>query len=226
MKNNKLFVQIRNKKLGILLTDARLSNNSSISDLSKQIGISEERLEKFENGEMSPSLPELEVLAYTYNLPLEHFWGRQVLHSNEYDNEVEKYQQLLQIRNKIIGANIQAKRQIEDISIETLANSTEIDLDLLTSYENGEQEIPIPMLEIIAKSLNCQIEEFFDSQGKIGRWRKEKAEIKSLQELPQNFREFIVKPINAPYLDLAIKLSEMDVKKLRMVAEGLLEITL
>jgi hypothetical protein len=48
----------------------------------------------------------------------------------------------------------------------------------------------------------------------------------SLRQLPQDFREFITKPINAPYLDLAMKLSELDVKKLRHVAEGLLEITL
>jgi transcriptional regulator with XRE-family HTH domain len=226
MKNNKLFVQIRNKKIGILLTDARISKNITISDLSIQTGIPQEKLESFETGDSSPSLPELEVLAYTFNIPLEHFWGKQVLQSSENEDIAEKFRQLLTLRNKIIGANLQAKRQENDISIGDLAIKSEISEEELSSYENGELEIPIPILEILAKNLNCRIEDFFDNQGKIGNWRKEKEEIKNLMELPQNFREFITKPVNAPYLDLAIKLSEMDVNKLRLVAEGLLEITL
>lgn len=226
MKNNKLFIQIRNKKIGLLLADARQANNMSIFDLSQKSGISEEKLQNYEQGETSPSLPELEVLAFIFNIPLEHFWGKQVLHPPEAEDIAEKFRQLLEIRNKIIGANIQARRQESEMSAEQLAELSDIEVSTLTSFENGELDIPIPSLEILAKNLNCRIEDFFDNQGKIGNWRKEKQEIKSLMELPQNFREFITKPINAPYLDLAIKLSEMDVNKLRMVAEGLLEITL
>jgi transcriptional regulator with XRE-family HTH domain len=226
MKNNKLFIQIRNKKIGLLLADARQANNMSIFDLSQKSGISEEKLQSYEQGETSPSLPELEVLAFIFNIPLEHFWGKQVLHPPEAEDIAEKFRQLLEIRNKIIGANIQARRQESEMSAEQLAELSDIEVSTLTSFENGELDIPIPSLEILAKNLNCRIEDFFDNQGKIGNWRKEKQEIKSLMELPQNFREFITKPINAPYLDLAIKLSEMDVNKLRMVAEGLLEITL
>lgn len=226
MKNNKLFIQIRNKKIGLLLVDARQANKMSIFDLSQKSGISEEKLQSYEQGETSPSLPELEVLAFIFNIPLEHFWGKQVLHPPEAEDIAEKFRQLLEIRNKIIGANIQARRQESEMSAEQLAELSDIEVSTLTSFENGELDIPIPSLEILAKNLNCRIEDFFDNQGKIGNWRKEKQEIKSLMELPQNFREFITKPINAPYLDLAIKLSEMDVNKLRMVAEGLLEITL
>jgi len=226
MKNNKLFIQIRNKKIGLLLADARQANNMSIFDLSQKSGISEEKLQSYEQGETSPSLPELEVLAFIFNIPLEHFWGKQVLQPPEAEDIAEKFRQLLEIRNKIIGANIQARRQESEMSAEQLAELSDIEVSTLTSFENGELDIPIPSLEILAKNLNCRIEDFFDNQGKIGNWRKEKQEIKSLMELPQNFREFITKPINAPYLDLAIKLSEMDVNKLRMVAEGLLEITL
>lgn len=226
MKNNKLYVQIRSKKLGILLMDARLSKKSSVDEISKKTGIAEDRLIQFENGSLSPSLPELEILAYTYNLPMDHFWGKQILKSDLNDELEEKFQTLLKIRNKIIGANIKSKRQDQQITSENLAEKCEIDNDQLSRFENGEAEIPVPILEIIAKCLNCQIEDFFDNQGKIGTWRKENAEISSLKELPQEFREFITKPINAPYLDLAMKLSELDVKKLRLVAEGLLEITL
>ena len=226
MKNNKLYAQIRSKKLGILLMDARLSKKSSVNDISKQTGIAEDRLIRFENGSISPSLPELEILAYTYNLPMNHFWGKNILHTTINGDLEEKFQTLLKIRNKIIGTNIKSKRQGNQITSEELAEKCEIANDQLTRFENGEEEIPVPFLEIIAKCLNCQIEDFFDNQGIIGAWRKEYTEISSLKELPHEFREFIIKPINAPYLDLAMKLSELDVKKLRLVAEGLLEITL
>jgi transcriptional regulator with XRE-family HTH domain len=226
MKNNRLYIQIRSKKIGLLLTDARLSKNGSVFDISTQTGISENRLHDIEHGIFPPSLPELEILAFTYNLPIEHFWGRQILKLPIQSKDGENFQKLIHLRNKIIGANIQAKRQEHQISIEMLADCAEMEVDQLSKYESGEVEIPIPVLEIIAKCLNCQIEFFYDNQGKIGVWRKENAEIMSLRQLPQDFREFITKPINAPYLDLAMKLSELDVKKLRHVAEGLLEITL
>lgn len=226
IKNNKLYIQIRSKKLGILLMDARLSKESSISEVSTKTGISESRLINFENGSVSPSLPELEILAFTYQLPVEHFWGKKVLQSEASEELEETFQTIIKIRNKIIGANIKSKRLENEISSEELAGKCDLNQDQFSQFENGESEIPVPILEIIARCLNCRIEDFFDNQGKIGAWRKENAEINHLKDLPQEFREFITKPINAPYLDLAMKLSELDVKKLRLVAEGLLEITL
>ena len=226
MKNNNLYIQIRNKKIGILLIDARRSRNFSLDEVGNKTGISIERLEDFENGKISPSLPELEILAYTYNIPFEHFWGKKVFQSDEDINTTEKFQILLKLRNKIIGTGIQSKRQSENISVEELADLCEISNEMLNKYESGELEIPVPTLEIIAKNLNARIEDFFDNQGKIGAWRTQNAEMKSLTDLPKEFRDFITKPINEPYLDLAMKLSQLDVKKLRLVAEGLLEITL
>ena len=45
-------------------------------------------------------------------------------------------------------------------------------------------------------------------------------------ELPIELQEFILKPVNQPYLEIAQKLSRMSVDKMRDVAEGLLDITL
>ena len=43
--------------------------------------------------------------------------------------------------------------------------------------------------------------------------------------LPLEMQVFVSKPINRPYLELAMRLNDMSVDKLRGVAEGLLEIT-
>ncbi len=45
-------------------------------------------------------------------------------------------------------------------------------------------------------------------------------------ELSEEIHDFINNPVNQPYLELALKLSRMDAKKLREIAESLLEITL
>jgi hypothetical protein len=45
-------------------------------------------------------------------------------------------------------------------------------------------------------------------------------------DLPPDLQDFISKPINRPFLEIAQRLSGLSVEKLRAVAEGLLEITL
>jgi len=114
----------------------------------------------------------------------------------------------------------------KNILPEEFANSLNLDPDLFQKNLSGEEEIPIPLLEMISRNLDCRIEDFFDTQGIIGNWRSEMIESQRLKEIPDDLREFISKPINVPYIELAIRLSELDVNKLRAVAEGLLEITL
>ena len=48
---------------------------------------------------------------------------------------------------------------------------------------------------------------------------------RDLDELPEDVREFILRPINRSYLDLAIRLSGLSVERLRGIAEGILDIT-
>ncbi len=60
----------------------------------------------------------------------------------------------------------------------------------------------------------------------MGNWRRQQRATQHIERLPPDLQEFISKPVNRPYLELAQRLSEMSVEKLRAVAEGLLEITL
>jgi hypothetical protein len=73
--------------------------------------------------------------------------------------------------------------------------------------------------------LNRSIREFEDQHGPVGIWNTQQYNIKDFLKLPMEMQAFVSKPINRPYLELAIRLSEMSVDKLRAVAEGLLEIT-
>jgi len=60
----------------------------------------------------------------------------------------------------------------------------------------------------------------------VGKWITQQAVVREVLELPPDLQAFVCLPVNRPYIELARRLSEMSVEKLRAVAEGLLEITL
>jgi hypothetical protein len=89
----------------------------------------------------------------------------------------------------------------------------------------GERPIPLPELEILITTLGGRIEIFFDRHGPIGQWMLSEEAMQHFLEMPTELREFVALPVNRPYLELAMKLSNMSRDKLRSVAEDLLDIT-
>ena len=79
MTINPILKIIRAKKFGVLMRDARLKTGKSLEDAAQAMGISGEELAAIEFGERPPTLPEVEILAYYLEIPLDHFWGNAVL---------------------------------------------------------------------------------------------------------------------------------------------------
>jgi transcriptional regulator with XRE-family HTH domain len=111
------------------------------------------------------------------------------------------------------------------LSLEALATRTEIDHDRLEAFELGDEPLPLPELEALSGILGRSIREFQDQYGPIGVWNAQQRALQNFLSLPLELQLFIAKPVNRPYLELAVRLSDMSVEKLRAVAEGLLEIT-
>jgi hypothetical protein len=78
----------------------------------------------------------------------------------------------------------------------------------------------------VSELLGTSADHFLDPKGSVGVKFAHQKLVEALMDLPQELREFVSKPVNRPYLELAQRLSEVSVEKLRSVAEGLLEITL
>jgi hypothetical protein len=95
----------------------------------------------------------------------------------------------------------------------------------IKAYELGERPMPLPELEALVKALGGRVESFFDRTGPIGQWLMNEEAIRDFLELPLELRQFVAIPVNRPYLELAMKLSNMSRDKLRSVAEDLLDIT-
>jgi transcriptional regulator with XRE-family HTH domain len=219
-------ITIRTKKLGVLIRDARLAARRTVHECAEAIGVRKNVFREYEEGLRSPSLPELEILVYYLDLPMDHFWGSQSRSESVSRNEKLDLLKLLAIRQRKIGALLRQERMKSSISIRNLANETGIASSRIKAYELGERAIPLSELEVLVRALGGRIESFFDRHGPVGQWMIGEEAVQQFLEMPVEMRQFVTMPVNRPYLQLAMKLSNMSRDKLRSVAEDLLDITL
>jgi transcriptional regulator with XRE-family HTH domain len=224
--DSKTQITIRTKKLGLLIRDARLAARRSVPECAQAIGVKNGLFRAYEDGRKSPSLPELETLVYFLDLPIDHFWGKEVRSENAPAYEKFDLPKLLAVRQRKIGALLKQERMNAAISIRNLANDTGISGARIKAYELGEKPIPLPELEVLISALKGRIESLFDRSGPVGQWLMDQEAIQNFLELPAEMRQFLALPVNRPYVDLAMKLSSMSRDKLRSVAEDILDITL
>jgi transcriptional regulator with XRE-family HTH domain len=223
--DTKTQITIRTKKLGILIRDARLSTRRSAQECAEAIGVRKSMFRSYEEGIHAPSLPELEALVFYLDLPLDHFWSKEIKSTAASPIQGIDLPRLLAIRQRKIGALLRQERMNASISIRNLAGKTGITSSRIKAYELGESPIPVPELEVLITTLGGRIESFFDRSGPIGRWMESEETVQEFLELPLELRQFVAAPVNQPYLELAMKLSSMSRDKLRSLAEDLLDIT-
>ena len=130
------------------------------------------------------------------------------------------------VRQRLIGALLRQERNRANMSMKDVADATGVSSARLKAYELGERPIPLPELEIILDIYGTRVEEFFDKSGPVGKWMTDQKSINRFLELPEELQNFVCQAVNLPYLELAMKLSDMSKERLRSVAEGLLDITL
>lgn len=225
MSNPRQLLQIRNKKLGLLIMDARKALRRSAEECADAIGVHAEQFQEFEKGTSAPSLPQLELLALFLDIPLEHFWGRKSLSEIAVHGTFQEKERMLLLRNRVIGTNLRLARNNANLSYREMLEKTGIPEEHLKRYELGEVSVPIPELEVLASALDVPIERFYDQHGPIGKWRAQQGSTQKFLDLPPEVQQFVCKPVNRPYLELAMRLSDLSAEKLRAVAEVLLEIT-
>jgi len=225
MDKIKVLMQIRMKKLGILIGNARRVSRRTDEECAAVIGVSTDVYQTIERGKTAPSLPQLEALAFFLDMPVEYFWGNKVLGENEVLQDAATNQTLRRLRDRYLGTRLRQLRTEASLTPEELAEKTSLSTEVIEKYESGRVSIPLPELESLVRGLNARIEDVFDQSGPIGEWRTQKQNINSFLELSPRHQQFISKPVNIPYIELAIRLNDLSVEKLRAIAEGLLEIT-
>jgi transcriptional regulator with XRE-family HTH domain len=219
-------ITIREKKLGLLIRDARMAERRSIKECADAIGIKPGLFRAYEEGRRAPSLPELEALVFFLKVPISRFWGNETVSDAPEPLTYEDITKLIALRQRMIGALIRQERTNANMSIRHLSSETGISQSRLKAYELGERTVTVPELETILAVMGSRMESFFDQSGPVGEWMNGQQAMQKFMDLPADVQDFVCQPVNRPYLELAMKLSSMSRDKLRSVAEGLLDITL
>jgi transcriptional regulator with XRE-family HTH domain len=211
--------------LGVLIQDARKAAHKSIHEAAEIIGLKPGILTAFESGRRTATLPELEALAYAYDVPIRHF-----LHDARFlsENSREKIDlnRLIGIRQKMISNKLRQLRVEKNVRLGELSRKTGIPIGRIKAYEDGGKPIPLLDLEILASALGVEMDYFLEYFGPVGEWALDRESDELFQQLPSDIRQFAAQPVHEPYLRLAMRLSEMPVGRLREFAEALLDITL
>jgi transcriptional regulator with XRE-family HTH domain len=219
-------VTLRSKKLGVLIRDMRIAARKTVTECAHITGVTPGIFRAWEEGRKSPSLPEVEILSYALELPLRRFWGKDATSDYAPVTDNMNLPALTSLRQRLIGALLRREREKASISLHDLSVQSGLPTIRLKAYELGERAIPLPELEGLIVLVGGQIESLFDQTGPIGLWMNQKKALEDFLLLPIELQAFVSKPVNRPYLELALKLSGMSTDKLRSVAEDILDITL
>ena len=77
--NAQSLMNLRTKKIAVLIVDARQAARRTPQECAAAVGIAPETYQAFESGQNAPSLPEIEALAFYLGVSLDHFWGKNSL---------------------------------------------------------------------------------------------------------------------------------------------------
>jgi len=223
--NEMTTLQLRGKILGALIRDARLKAEKPIEKTASLIGKSSEDYERYELGTQAISLPELEVLAPYLSITVERLLEKKMTNIVETSAPKGDASARIVLRQRIVGAKLRQKRLENELSFDDLSNQSGIDRQDIEAYELGLEPIPIPVLERICSYLNITTNDLVDQKLADGETSDLRRAFKEFQELPPELQAFVLQPANRPFLNLAMKLCEFPVDRLRAIAEGLLEIT-
>ncbi len=220
-----LSLEVRARLLGALLRDAREHADRSQADCARVLALAEDDFASFETGDDSPSLPQVELLAYYFDVPVAHFLGDALIVDQPGLRAATPAPEITELRDRILAVRLMQARVETRLSVAELSAATGVPEDMLSAFEAGEASIPVPVLEPWCRALNLRIEDLSEPGGVIGAWQTRMRQADLLQHLPTELREFVARPVNAPYMRLAEKLSRLPTAELREIAATLLDIT-
>ena len=218
--------KVRNRILGVLLQEARQSAGREVQECADLLEVSVDEYRAFESGWQSPTLPQLEVLSYYFQVPIGHFWGTETLSAKRSAEDIkERVPELLMLRKRIIGMKLRKLREDAGMTVAQVAERSEVDAGRIEQAEQGKSALPVSELETVVRAAQSRIDDLVDGHGMIGNWLQSQEQFEEFLRLSPDLRDFVLKPINQSYLDLAVRLSKMKVDELRSIAESILEIT-
>lgn len=216
--------RLRARMVGVLMRDARLNADRTLAECGRLLQVTAETVQTWEEGDVVPSLPQLELLAFYLGVPISHFWSIDTLearHGRHTDIQAE----YVAVRDRMIGAMLHQAREAKGLTRSEVAAAAAIGEDTLARYEIGEQAVPFHELTLLANAVDKNLSYFLESSGHIGELLTLREQWKHFLELPEDKREFAANPRNIGFIEIAILLSKMPTENLREVGASILDIT-
>lgn len=217
--------RIRGKMIGVLVRDARLNAGRTLEECARKLQVTPEQVERWELGDDTPSLPQLELLAYYLDVPVTHFWGTSTLEASEHDYS-RVQMEYLALRDRMVGALLRQARESLELSLEALSEQTAIPVERINAYEFGEIPIPMHELSVLANAVKKNINHFLENSSHIGELLTLREQWKQFVQLPEEIRNFAANPLNVGFIEIAMLFSQMPTDRLRSVGESILNITM
>ena len=215
---------LRARILGVLIRDARLANGASEAEVAAALDVTEDQVSAWEFGQEAPGLPQLEMLAYFLGIPVSHFWNTKTISGQEEERQIPR-EHYGELRDRVIGAMLTIARKDAKLSQEELAAASGLTPEHIAAYEMGQMSIPFPELTSLSTAVRKPLSYFLEDGNRIGNWLALKEEYQRFSQLPEEVRAFVIQPVNQPFIDIAMRLSRLQVQELRTVAENILNIT-
>jgi transcriptional regulator with XRE-family HTH domain len=211
--------KLRARILGVLIRDARFAANMTVEDCAAKLGVDPATFEQWELGLAMPSLPQIEVLAYTLGMPISHFWGSEMLEEQGERQPIDPHE-YVNLRNRLIGALLRAAREQANLTQEQLAEAAGVPTANVAAYELGQRPIPTPVLSSLASACSVNLSYFLENGNKVGTFLLLQEDMQAFSNLPEEVRHFVASPTNLPYIELTMKIARMGTTELRSVAEA------
>ena len=218
-------LESRAKQIGQRLKKLREIKRLRVGEVAAVLSITPNRYKTYESGSQNPSLPELEVLANLFNAPISMLISYDEQPDTSPKMDVVQALKYMQLRQRIIATRL--RKALDDAAIprNEIATALGITSKELSSYLAGKKPIPLAILDILCRVAAIAMQSLFGTHGLVGLQLSQSECIAGFKQLPSELQDFIAQPINRPYVDLANRLSNLPVDKLRSIAEGLLDIT-
>ena len=172
--------------LNLKIKGIRKSMQMSLHDCAKVLGTSTNRYLAFEQGEESLSLPELEILAFYFGIPVMECLEDQINSSLRFSLlKDEKRTAYIHLREKWIRSRLIMEMEENESDLADLSEELNIPQEKLNGYRNGELPIPLNHLQVICTHFQLPLDDLFpaleltelDDRGTIkqaaGQWNPE-----------------------------------------------------
>ncbi len=218
-------LMLKTKMLGALLREARKTAGKSLKETAALLGVGTSTVTSYELGKKGISLPELEQLAFHFDVPLESFLSGQPARSHK--SPGFKPEVVISFRQKMIGALLRKHRQEAELSMAEVGRRIGTSGGRISKFERGKQPIPVPELEALAEELGHEMNEYLDTEGSgpVADWFRDQRAYENFGAMPQDLRNFLSREDSQDLIQLAIRLREVSVEKLHDLARLVQEIT-